>query len=188
MCVTHIRPSLKVFWIALCWVWQSFWHENLPGIAVKVNRLQGTTPLFQSLPTILQVKVGRPMNLLPQSKWKNISLFPLQWMKEVKEKFIYSPGSEALILSHTFYCLYLGIWLLTAWQNISANSLSKCLYEHIWLLVFRTSLIPAGRLLNLFPEQLPSISLLLTAAISIPTLCLISSSQILKAQAACPGL
>lgn len=77
---------------------------------------------------------------------------------------------KLLIPSLTFFSLYLRIQLLTAWQNAAASSLSKCLYEHIWLLVFRTSLIPAGRLLNLFPEQLPSISLRLTAAIPIPTL------------------
>ena len=96
---------------------------------------------------------------------------------------------KLLIPSLTLYSLYLRIWLLTAWPNAAASSLSKCLYKHIWLLIFRTSLIPAGRLLNLFPEQLPSYfsSLDCCHPHSHP-LCLISSSQKLKVQAACPGL
>ena len=101
---------------------------------------------------------------------QNERIFLYSLYSEWKRNSSTPQDQKFLIPSLTFFSLYLRIWLLTAWQNAAASSLSKCLYEHIWLLVFRTSLIPAGRLLNLFPEQLPSISLLLTAAIPIPTL------------------
>lgn len=109
------------------------------------------------------------MNFLPPSKRICPNFLYSVW-KRWKRNSSAPQDQKLLIPSLTLHSLYLRIWLLSAWPNAAASSLSKCLYKHIWLLIFRTSLIPAGRLLNLFPEQLPSISLLLTAAIPIPTL------------------